>query len=120
MLAQVGEQHAEIHPGAAQPFFKHLTTGLVFAAQLAEFQKSLIQAASGGQSLSDASAYAVDAAQRLLLTLDVLRERGNNDKAHEDAGTPPVLNYDYDVIIDGRDLERPVNYQLLKILLLNY
>ena len=83
---------------------------------LAEFQKSLAQAVSSGQSLSDAKAYAIDAAQRALLTLDVLRERGNNDKAHEEAGTPPVLDYKYDVIIDGRDLPRPVNYLLLKIL----
>ena len=83
---------------------------------LAEFQKNLAQAVCSGQSLSDASAYAVDAVQRLTLTLDVLRERGNNDKAHEEAGTPPVLNYNYDVIVDGRDLPRPVNYLLLKIL----
>ncbi len=83
---------------------------------LAEFQKSLAQAASSGQLLSDASAYTIDAAQRMTLTLDVLRERGNNDKAHEEAGTPPVLNYQYDLVIDGRSLPRPVNYQLLKIL----
>ena len=83
---------------------------------LAEFQQSLAQAASGGRSLNDAVAYAVDAAQRITLTLDVLRERGNNDKAHEEAGTPPVLNYAYDLIVDGRGLPRPVNYQLLKIL----
>ncbi len=50
-----------------------------------------------------------------MLTLDVLRERGNNDMAHEAAGTPPVLDYDYEVVLDGRDLERPVNYFLLKI-----
>ena len=30
--------------------------------------------------------------QRLALTVDVLRERGNNDKSHEEAGTPPVLD----------------------------
>ena len=51
-----------------------------------------------------------------MLTLDVLRERGNNDKHDEDAGTPPVLNYDYELIGDGRKLPCPVNYQLLWIL----
>ncbi|RFO97447.1 alpha/beta hydrolase [Rhodoferax lacus] len=63
-----------------------------------------------------AADYSLDALQRLALTLDVLRARGNNDKAHEEAGTPPVLDYDYSVVIDGRTLARPVNYQLLKIL----
>jgi pimeloyl-ACP methyl ester carboxylesterase len=48
--------------------------------------------------------------------VDVLRERGNIDKDHEDAGTPPVLDYAYEMVIDGRTLKRPVNYQLLKIL----
>ena len=43
-----------------------------------------------------------DAAQRFALTLDVLRERGNNDIAHEAAGTPPVLIYDYEVVLDGK------------------
>jgi pimeloyl-ACP methyl ester carboxylesterase len=63
-----------------------------------------------------ASAYASDMARRGLLTLDTLRQRGNNDIAHEAAGTPPVLDYDYEVVIDGAGLPRPVNYMLLKIL----
>ncbi len=40
----------------------------------------------------------------------MLRERGNNDIAHEAAGTPPVLIYDYDVVMDGKDFSPPVNY----------
>lgn len=61
-------------------------------------------------------AYGVDAAQRSLLTLDALRMRGNNDIAHREAGQPPVLIYDHEVVLDGRDLPRPCNYQLLRIL----
>ena len=60
--------------------------------------------------------YLRDASQRTILTLDVLRERGNNDLAHEAAGTPPVLSYDNELIVDGHALRRPVNYVLLKIL----
>ena len=60
--------------------------------------------------------YVVDAAQRATLTLDVLRERANNDAAHEAAGTPPVLIYEHEVALDGHTLPRPVNYVLLKIL----
>ena len=58
----------------------------------------------------------MDAAQRLVLTLDTLRERGNNDIEHEAAGTPPVLIYKTEVVVDGHNLPRPVNYMLLKIL----
>jgi pimeloyl-ACP methyl ester carboxylesterase len=60
-------------------------------------------------------AYLVDAWQRGVLTADVLRERGNIFETHNAAGAPPVLCFDYDVIVDGRDLERPVNYMLLAI-----
>lgn len=60
--------------------------------------------------------YWTDAGQRSILTLDALRERANNDLAHEAAGTPPVLIYDSETIVDGRTLKRPVNYVLLKIL----
>lgn len=69
-----------------------------------------------GSWLTQAQAYWVDALQRTALTLDTLRERGNNDLAHEAAGTPPVLAYDHELVIDGATLPHPVNYQLLHIL----
>ncbi|TVQ58494.1 MAG: DUF3141 domain-containing protein [Rhodobacteraceae bacterium] len=63
-----------------------------------------------------ASDYAADFAQRMVLTLDVFRRRGDAFLAHEAAGCPPVLVYDYEVITDGADLPRPCNYMLLHIL----
>jgi pimeloyl-ACP methyl ester carboxylesterase len=60
-------------------------------------------------------AYLIDAWQRGVLTADVLRERGNIFETHEAAGAPPVLCYEYDIVIDGHDLKRPVNYMLLAI-----
>ncbi len=60
--------------------------------------------------------YLGDRAQRMVLTLDTLRERGDIFIAHEAAGCPPVLVYDYEVVMDGRDLPRPCNYMLLKII----
>jgi pimeloyl-ACP methyl ester carboxylesterase/tellurite resistance protein len=89
---------------------------LEMARDLAMTQQALLAAMGSGAALKLAADYGLDAAQRLALTVDVLRERGNIDKAHEDAGTPPVLDYAYEMVIDGRTLERPVNYQLLKIL----
>ena len=51
--------------------------------------------------------YWTDAAQRTVLTIDVLRERAGNDAAHEAAGTPPILIYQNETIVDGRTLKRP-------------
>ena len=59
--------------------------------------------------------YQVDFVQRVILFLDILRERANNMLAHEQTGMPPVLSFDYDTILDARTFERPVNYALLRI-----
>ncbi len=59
--------------------------------------------------------YAADFMQRMALTLDAFRKRGDVFLAHEAAGCPPVLDYAYDVVLDGRDLDRPCNYRLLRI-----
>ena len=59
--------------------------------------------------------YLIDAWQRGVLTADVLRQRGNIYEAHEAAGAPPVLCYEYETVMDGRSLKRPVNYMLLAI-----
>ena len=60
--------------------------------------------------------YLVDSIQRSLLFWDILRKRGNIYLEHLSNGQPPVLNFDYEIVIDGRDLPRPVNYALAKIL----
>ncbi|MFO1316762.1 MAG: DUF3141 domain-containing protein [Burkholderiales bacterium] len=59
--------------------------------------------------------YATDAAQRTVLFWDALRQRGNNFVEHTRAGLPPVLHFDYETIVDGRKLPRPVNYALVRI-----
>jgi pimeloyl-ACP methyl ester carboxylesterase len=61
------------------------------------------------------SQYAVDLAQRSVLFWDTLRQRGNNFNAHEQAGKPPVLQFEYQTVLDGRTLPRPANYALLRI-----
>src|SRR4030095_7834566 len=47
------------------------------------------------------SQYAVDFAQRSILLLDTLRQRGNNFIEHERQGLPPVLRFDYEIVMDG-------------------
>ena len=59
--------------------------------------------------------YAVDFAQRSILFWDTLRQRGNNFVEHERQGLPPVLHFDYEMLMDGRTLKRAVNYALLRI-----
>ena len=59
--------------------------------------------------------YLRDRTERLVLTMDALRERGDIFVAHEKEGCPPVLIYDYEIALDGATLARPCNYMLLKI-----
>ena len=69
----------------------------------------------GADLLSAWPAYAVDAWQRSVLFLDVLRRRGNDFLAHAEADAPHVLSFGFDVVMEGRDLARPVNYWLARI-----
>jgi pimeloyl-ACP methyl ester carboxylesterase/uncharacterized tellurite resistance protein B-like protein len=59
--------------------------------------------------------YTLDRFQRTFLMADIMRQRGNNYLAHLRADQPPVLVFDYEPVLDGRDLDPPVNYTLLKI-----
>jgi pimeloyl-ACP methyl ester carboxylesterase/tellurite resistance protein len=60
--------------------------------------------------------YLRDAGERMVLTMDALRQRGDIFLEHEEAGCPPVLAYDYERVMDGADLPFPSNYELLRIL----
>jgi poly(3-hydroxyalkanoate) synthetase len=63
----------------------------------------------------DAMAWWVDSWQRSVLFWDVLRKRGNAYVEHEREGKPPVLVFEWEVVIDGSKLKRPVNYSLVHI-----
>jgi hypothetical protein len=67
------------------------------------------------QLWADGARYGVDFAQRSILFWDMLRQRGNNFVEHERQGLPPVLRFDYEIVMDGRSFKRPVNYALLRI-----
>lgn len=59
--------------------------------------------------------YAVDAAQRGVLFLDVMRQRGNQYREHLAETAPHVLDYEVELLVDGRTLDRPVNYGLVRV-----
>ena len=77
-----------------------------------EFQKILPQLAMGASGLPE---YLAQSYHRWVIFIDTLRRRGNQFIQHEQQGCPPVLAYDFDVIIDGTTLARPVNYSLVRI-----
>jgi len=80
-----------------------------------ELIEDLRSAQTEGRLGSDYVEYVRDAWQRMILTADTLRKRGDIFLDHEAAGCPPVLIYDYEVVMDGADMPYPSNYMLLKI-----
>jgi Protein of unknown function (DUF3141) len=60
--------------------------------------------------------YLIDAAQRSALFWDVMRQRGNQYREHLAEVAPHVLSYAVELVVDGRTLERPVNYALVRVL----
>ena len=58
---------------------------------------------------SDTIAYQNEFFRRSIVFLDILRERANNMLAHEQAGLPPLLSFEYETILDARRFERPAN-----------
>jgi pimeloyl-ACP methyl ester carboxylesterase len=60
--------------------------------------------------------YSMDIAQRSIQFLDALREPGQKVIERNAAGLPPLPHFDYETILDGRKLERPVNYALVRII----
>lgn len=87
------------------------------------YGKRLNQVAQGALTPTPLSAdpwqmwadYGTDLAQRSVLFWDTLRQRGNTALEHELAGKPPVLHFDYEMVLDARHFEQPVNYALVRI-----
>ncbi|AOY01150.1 DUF3141 domain-containing protein [Jeongeupia sp. USM3] len=59
--------------------------------------------------------YLTDTFERQTLFWDTLRQRGDNYLEHAKAGKPPLLHFDYEIVVDGREFKRPVNYALAAI-----
>ena len=70
---------------------------------------------TGSQSLGPAHEYLLDAWQRSVLFLDVLRQRGNIYREQQAKAAPNVLEFEAELVLDGRKLPRPVNYCLVSI-----
>ena len=76
------------------------------------------QRLSGGNRIGlfgPAIEYMTDAAQRSVLFLDVMRQRSDQYREHLAETVPNVLDYEAELVMDGRTLARPVNYLLVRI-----
>ena len=62
-----------------------------------------------------ATDYATDFWQRSLIFLDILRQSGNQQAEMTSRPINAVLIYDYEVILKGTSLPRPVNYALVRV-----
>ncbi len=59
--------------------------------------------------------YVIDAFQRSVLFLDLLRQRGDEEIEITSRPMATVLSFGHDVLMDGRALPRPINYTLSRI-----
>ena len=60
--------------------------------------------------------YMIDAFQRNVLFLDLLRRRGNEEIEITSRPMATVLSFDHEVLMSGRSLPRPINYSLSRIM----
>ncbi len=65
-----------------------------------------------GQALWD---YYLDATERGILFVDVLQKRSAQYREHAAKTAPHVLKFGCELLMDGRQLERPVNYVLVRV-----
>jgi hypothetical protein len=76
---------------------------------------SPLQPATPAAAWGDVPNYVQDCVQRSFLFLDTLLDRGNDYLEHLEQGTPPLLKFDHELVLDGHDLPEPCNYALLRL-----
>jgi pimeloyl-ACP methyl ester carboxylesterase len=79
-------------------------------------EKTSVPGGAMSELVANAVKYMVDAGQRSVLFLDIMRQRGDQYREHVTQTAPHVLSYAAELIIDGRKLDQPVNYVLVRII----
>ena len=72
--------------------------------------------AASGSAIAAWPDYMIDAVQRSVLFIDLLRRRGNEEIEITSRLMATVLSFGHEVLIDGRSLPRPINYMLSRII----
>lgn len=80
----------------------------------AEFEQ-IAAAFAVGDPQAACAAYQRDFLQRSVLFLDTLRERGDAFNARGVDDFKPLLIFEYDIVVDARQFDRPANYALVRI-----
>jgi len=105
LLKHVGELHAE-----------SLGKSWAEAATLsASTLRALLPGLTGPASARDWHIYQYDAFERMVLFADTMYRSGNAALDREETALKPVLSFDYELVVDGADLDHPVNYELVRI-----
>lgn len=89
------------------------TIGQFFKQQFHSAELAQISSASGLSSLPH---YLVDAMQRSVLFIDLMRRRGNQQLETAAQALTTVLRFEQELLMDGKLLPRPINYALSRIL----
>jgi hypothetical protein len=76
---------------------------------------SSLPAAARGLGMTAWPEYLIDAFQRSVLFLDLLRQRGNQEIEIASQPMATVLSFGHELLMDGRSLPRPINYTLSRI-----
>jgi len=115
-LAKSSELEAKIHRVLSRRASRALETFNERVRSAYEKHRVDLSSASGPwEALTGWARYSIDFAQRSVLFWDTLRQRGNNFIEHNQQGAPPLLHFDYEMVLDGRTLATPVNYALVRI-----
>lgn len=116
-LLSDGETQAEVALRNGERIFGvHSARARDWTAAAGEAAARFFEAGAAGRLPGALRDYGRDAVERAILTADALRKRGDIFLEHEAADCPPVLIYQYETIMDGKDLPHPCNYMLLEIL----
>lgn len=105
MLLRLFQQHSARLAGSFTAHIQACSANMI----------ALTVALSQDRGLEQLEAYRRDVAERLILFADALRLRGDSFIEREKAGFPSVLMFDFDIVVDGRKLDRPVNYALVRV-----
>ena len=75
--------------------------------------KEILNAPAAPEALQD---YLVDAAERSVLLMDLLRERGNEQADMASRPLATVLTFGHEILLSGKSLRRPINYSLARVI----
>jgi len=99
---------------ATEPVATPTATANPFGLQLSATETPF--AAAGDRWASGFQEYLVDAFQRSVLCLDLLRRRGNEQREIASQPMSTVLHFDHQVLMSGRSLPKPINFSLSRII----